>query len=186
MHHDFEFERDNMLQWRRNIQAVLALLAALAVILAVVAFALTASGAKSDSDEATAASSNIKFFAYKNNLAISGYDVVSYFANAAAEKGLPEYTTKWGGQTWHFVTAEHRDMFLKDPLRYIPQYGGHCAYGVAQGYLVRSEPKAWSIKNNKLYLNYSSNVRTIWLAAADDLLKQSKVHWKKLNAPLKS
>jgi hypothetical protein len=57
-------------------------------------------------------------------VAIKGYDTVAYFTDGRAEKGNPEFETLWQDARWHFVSAEHRDMFNADPERYAPQYGG--------------------------------------------------------------
>jgi hypothetical protein len=33
-------------------------------------------------------------------------------------------------------------LFKADPAKYEPQYGGYCAYGVAQGYKPDTDPTA--------------------------------------------
>lgn len=150
-----------------------------AVLLAVVG-ALTIS-AFSNAEQETAATNNIKFFQYPDNLGAGGYDVVAYFSGAHAAKGTAQYATEWGGQTWRFVSAENRETFLAQPARYIPQYGGHCAFGLAQGYLVRGDPQAWTVHNGKLFLNYNNNVRTAWLADADTFIGKSESAWPQFN-----
>lgn len=156
---------------------------ALAVLAAAAMFAgvcvLTISAMSKDGEDTTAGS-QIKFYAYPDGAGAGGYDVVSYFS-AAAQKGNVAHRAEWGGEVWHFVSAENRDKFLQNPQRYIPQYGGHCAYGVAQGYLVRGDPQAWSVRDDKLYLNYSANIRVAWLAAADDFITTATSQWSQLN-----
>ena len=136
----------------------------------------------SNAEQETAADHNIKFFQYANNLGVGGHDVVAYFVDAAAAPGDARFAAEWGGQTWHFTSAKNRETFLAQPARYIPQYGGHCAYGLAQGYLVRGDPQAWTVHGGKLYLNYSNGVRTAWLADADSFIGQSELAWPKLTA----
>ncbi|MDM5147459.1 YHS domain protein [Candidatus Persebacteraceae bacterium Df01] len=134
---------------------------------------------KSDSD--TAASKNIHFYKYPGGLGADGYDVISYFNDSKAVKGNEIYEEEWGGVLWRFISHKNRKQFFQDPQRYIPQYGGHCAYGVAQGYLVRGDPMAWSIRDDKLYLNYSQGIRTAWLANAQEFIRRSELSWPKLN-----
>ncbi|HEY5622587.1 MAG TPA: YHS domain-containing (seleno)protein, partial [Gammaproteobacteria bacterium] len=96
---------------------------------------------------------------YFGNVAIKGYDPVSYFTPGAAERGSPEYALDWLGASWHFVSEEHKQAFEADPIRYAPQYGGYCAVGMAEDTLTRDiDPEAFIIIDGKLYLNYSTEV----------------------------
>lgn len=167
-------------QPKSGAQKALVAIVALAVcIMFAGIFALSVS-ALSSAENDTAASTHIKFYNYPEGAGAGGYDVVSYFSGEA-KRGDAKHSAQWGGQTWHFATAENRDLFLAHPARYIPQYGGHCAYGVAGGYLVRGDPNAWSVKDGKLYLNYNTNIRTAWLADAGSFLAKSEANWPGLN-----
>jgi YHS domain-containing protein len=112
--------------------------------------------------------------------AIRGYDPVAYFNYGAAIKGSPRITHEWRGATWHFAHAENRDKFAADPEKYAPQYGGYCAYGVAQGYAVEIEPGAWSIVGGKLYLNYSSGIKERWQKDVPGYLRKADANWPKV------
>ncbi|QFT57560.1 YHS domain protein [Sulfitobacter sp. THAF37] len=103
--------------------------------------------------------------------AVSGYDVVAYFdlpQNAvgadqpAAVPGRAEITADYNGATFAFATEQNRDTFLADPAKYVPQYDGHCAYGVAKGGKVPGNPNLWRIVDGKLYLNITENVVSFW------------------------
>lgn len=123
----------------------------------------------------------IKFFQYSNGLAAGGYDVVAYFTDSEAQPGDAAFAANFAGMAWHFASAANRDAFLADPQQYLPQYGGHCAYGVAQGYLVRGDPEAWSIKDGRLYLNYNKSIRSAWLADSKRFIARSANNWPQLN-----
>ena len=125
--------------------------------------------------------SKIKFYQYQNKVGAGGYDVVAYFDENKAVEGSDIYMANFAGMPWYFNSAENRDKFTADPVSYLPQYGGHCAYGVAQGYLVRGEPDAWSIRDGKLYFNYNKNIRNAWLADAKRFLYLSENNWPQLN-----
>jgi len=99
-----------------------------------------------------------------DGVAIRGYDPVAYFRGGGPRIGKPEFSTRHSGATWRFASAEHKALFDADPERYLPAYGGFCAYGASRGYLVKIEPEAWSIVDGKLYLNYDLGVRKTWLA----------------------
>ena len=92
---------------------------------------------------------------YFGNVAIHGYDPVAYFTQQKPRKGLEENSLDWLGATWLFATNEHRELFQASPVKYAPEYGGHCADGVAYGdYTANIDPEAWRIIDGKLYLNY--------------------------------
>lgn len=97
-----------------------------------------------------------------SSLAVGGYDSVAYFEDKKPVRGTKEHTFEWRGATWRFASAEHRARFRADPERYAPQYGGYCAYAMADGETVSSNPEAWRVVSGKLYLNYSKKVRAKW------------------------
>ena len=100
---------------------------------------------------------------YFGDVAIKGYDPVAYFTEHRALKGSPEYAYRWLGATWHFASAENRALFAAEPVKYAPQYGGHCADGVSFGTITTNiDPEAWRIIDGKLYLNYSQSVQKTW------------------------
>jgi hypothetical protein len=64
----------------------------------------------------------------------------------------------------------------------VPAFGGYCAYGVAQGYLVKIDPQAWAIVDGRLYLNYDTGVRTTWLKDVPGYNAAARANWQKLVA----
>ena len=84
---------------------------------------------------------------YFGNVAIKGYDPVAYFTRGQAVQGDEHHSVKWLGARWRFASEEHKDLFVADPIRYAPQYGGHCATGMAiHGGLTKDiDPEAWAI-----------------------------------------
>ena len=111
--------------------------------------------------------------------AIRGYDPVAYFTEGKPVKGKAEFTHQWKGATWRFASAANRDAFAAAPERYAPQYGGYCAYGVANGYTISTVPEAWSIVEGKLYLNYSLGVRADWLKDIPGHIRKADANWPK-------
>ena len=98
----------------------------------------------------------------EDGIAVDGSDVVAYFTEGAPVAGDPAITFEYMGATWRFSSEANRDLFAADPAAYAPQYGGYCAYAVSQGYTASTVPEAWSIIDDKLYLNYSTGVRRRW------------------------
>jgi YHS domain-containing protein len=117
----------------------------------------------------------------KDNLALSGYDAVSYFRDGKPVAGKPAFSYKWMDATWRFSSAENRNAFAKEPEKYAPQYGGYCAFGTSQGHLVPGDPQAWKIVDNKLYLNYNKDVQKYWLQDILGFIEKADENWPKMH-----
>lgn len=112
-----------------------------------------------------------------SNKAASGFDVVAYFTDGRAIKGKRSYTTRYQGADWHFSSAAHLTLFQSEPTKYAPQYGGYCAWAVAQGNLASSEPEQWTIVEGKLYLNYNKSVNKKWSKNIANFIKTADQNW---------
>ncbi|MCY4394759.1 MAG: YHS domain-containing protein [Rhodospirillaceae bacterium] len=109
--------------------------------------------------------------------AIRGYDPVAYFTQGKPVEGKPDFTHEWKGATWYFASAANRDRFRQNPERWAPQYGGYCAYGVAQGYAVKIEVDQWSVVGGKLYLNYNRSVQRTWKQDIPGYIRTADKNW---------
>jgi hypothetical protein len=85
-------------------------------------------------------------------LAIKGYDPVAYFTQQRATPGLAEFEFQWDEHRWQFSTAQHRDLFRADPVKYAPQFANFCAVALARGEVREANPEYWLISDGKLYL----------------------------------
>ena len=97
-----------------------------------------------------------------SNIALEGYSPVSYADLSLAQKGVKEFKATHEGITYYLTSAEQKVTFEKNPEKYLPQYGGYCAYGVAKDSLVKIEPENWMIVEDKLYLNYNDDFQQLW------------------------
>jgi YHS domain-containing protein len=102
------------------------------------------------------------FIGGRTDTAIKGYDTVAYFTVGKPVKGQDSLVHEWHGAKWKFSSQAHLDLFKASPEKYAPQYGGYCAYGVAQGNLVKVEPDQFTVQDGKLYLNYDADVQATW------------------------
>ncbi len=117
----------------------------------------------------------------KRDGAIRGYDPVAYFTEGKAVKGDRAFRYRWRDADWFFASAEHRDLFAAAPRQYAPQYGGYCAYAMSKGNYASSDPDAWTIRDGKLYLNYSKSVRKRWLKKPDEYIERADRNWRRLH-----
>lgn len=114
---------------------------------------------------------------FLGGVAIDGYDPVAYFTDGKPVKGSKDHEFDWQGATWRFASAEHRDLFAADPEKYAPQYGGYCAYAVANDSLAGIDPEAWTIHEGKLYLNYSAKIRQQWSEDIPGYIAKADANW---------
>ncbi len=114
-------------------------------------------------------------------LAVHGYDVVAYFTDGRPVRGTTAFVHRWRDAEWRFATAAHRDAFAADPERYAPQYGGFCAYGVAQGAQVDVDPTAWRIVDGRLYLNIDHSVQRRWQQDIAGYIRQGDANWSRMS-----
>lgn len=114
--------------------------------------------------------------------AIRGYDPVAYFKQNKAIKGHKDLSTTWQGAEWHFSSQANLNAFKAEPEKYAPQYGGYCAYGVAQGYTPEIDPSAYKVANGKLYLNLSPAVLKKWKKDIPGYVKEADKNWPELKA----
>jgi YHS domain-containing protein len=120
-------------------------------------------------------------FGYEHNgIAIRGYDTVAYFTQSKPVEGNDEFSTKWSDAIWKFSSQEHLDLFAANPEKYAPQYGGYCAYGVAQKNLVKIEPDQWTIIDDKLYLNFNKKLNKAWKKNTSGYIKTANGLFEKL------
>jgi YHS domain-containing protein len=129
-------------------------------------------------------------FVDETGFAVSGYDVVAYFslpqnqvgeAQPAPVEGNKAITAEHNGATFAFASEANRDAFNANPTNYLPQYDGHCAYGVAKGGKVPGNPTLWRIIDDKLYLNITPNVVGFWEEDIPGNLTLSRDNWPSLD-----
>ena len=117
-----------------------------------------------------------------SNLALDGYDPVAYFEEGAPVAGSADHRHEWNGATWQFASAANRDAFVADPMAYAPQYGGYCAWAVAEGKEAAGDPQHWRIVDGKLYVNYNADVQTRWEADIPGFIEKADQNWPTLLA----
>lgn len=119
-------------------------------------------------------------FGGRTDTAILGYDPVAYFTDGKPVKGQDALVLDYMGAKWKFASQAHLDMFKAAPEKYAPQYGGYCAYGVAQGSLVTIEPDKFRVLNGKLYLNYDADVQAKWLKDPSGFVREADAKFQQL------
>ena len=77
----------------------------------------------------------------------------------------------------NFASQKNKELFENNPVDYLPQYGGYCAYAMSNGFVVSSDPDAFTLVDGKLYLNYSLGVRDIWSKDIPGYIESADENW---------
>ncbi|MCG9558252.1 MULTISPECIES: YHS domain-containing (seleno)protein [Vibrio] len=118
------------------------------------------------------------FFSSK---ALDGYDTVAYFTSGKPVEGSKKFNTEYKGADWYFSSEKNLTLFVNNPEKYAPQYGGYCAWAVsAKSDFAPGDPHQWSIVDNKLYLNYDQEIKQRWEQDQAQHIQQADKVWPKL------
>jgi YHS domain-containing protein len=102
------------------------------------------------------------------------------FTKGEPVKGSKEFSTEYMGATFQFASVANRDAFLADPAAYAPQYGGYCAWAMADGKYAKGDAKYWKIVDGKLYLNYNAGIQKKWNADVPGFIEKADKQWSEL------
>jgi len=109
--------------------------------------------------------------------AVQGYDVVSYFTGKRPVRGNGNFVVVYDGATYQFSSAENQKAFEKSPEKFVPAYGGYCAFGVSVGKKFIGDPEVWRIVENTLYLNLDTGIQADWLEDVPGRIKIADLNW---------
>jgi YHS domain-containing protein len=109
--------------------------------------------------------------------AIKGYDPVAFFKESKPVKGADSLSFQYKNATWVFSSRENLDAFKGSPEKYVPQYGGYCAYGASQGHKAPTQTDTWTVADGKLYFNYNGDVKKLWTKDQENLIKVADQKW---------
>ena len=119
---------------------------------------------------------------YQNRgLAIKGYDPVAYFTEDNAVQGDKKFSHEYKGATWIFSSQDNLDLFKEDPAAYTPKYNGYCAYAMGEyGKKVKVDPRVYTIKDGKLYLNFNKKIGDRFNDDIDRYIADGDTNWEKI------
>lgn len=112
-----------------------------------------------------------------SNTAVGGFDTVAYFTEGKPVEGSSSFESEYKGATFRFANADNKALFDAEPAKYVPQYGGHCAWAVSQGYTAKGDPNYWRIVDGKLYLNYNAQVQKDWEQDIPGFIDAADSNW---------
>jgi YHS domain-containing protein len=108
---------------------------------------------------------------------LKGYDPVAYFTDGQPTKGSSQYSLQWKGVTYRFASTENLQSFKGDPEKYLPQYGGYCAYAMSINRIADISPTEWTIFGGKLYLNNNFISQSLWSLNKSGRVQDADRNW---------
>ncbi len=102
-----------------------------------------------------------------SNIALQGYSPVSYLDLGLAQRGNKQFKSEHQKVVYYFTSSDQKKTFDKNPTRYLPQYGGFCAFGTYAGAKFRVDPTKFIVEDSKYYLflnDVELDAKQLWLA----------------------
>lgn len=120
----------------------------------------------------------------RDGIAIDGFDPVSYFEGEPL-RGKSEFSFELDGAVYYFANTENMEKFAEDPARFIPAYGGYCAYEMSRGQIKKGNPDSYMLNSGKLYFFYRDNLQDALVSPENqmpDYLLQADENWAQYNS----
>ncbi len=125
----------------------------------------------------TAAAADLVNVAGASGIAVDGYDTVAFFTDGKPMHGDPSDKSTYQGATYFFASRGHKTLFDANPAKYVPQFGGFCAYGVGLNALFPVDISTWQVRDGKLYLNLNPEILKAFNADLSGNLKKADGNW---------
>ncbi len=132
---------------------------------------------------ALAQGNNGKLNADDSKIALQGYSPVSYVDLNLAQRGLKNFKSEHGGLNYYFTTADQKAKFEANPAKYLPEFGGWCATGIALNAKFRTDPNKFLVRNGKLYLflnDLEVDALQVWQGDEKNMTAKAYDNWKKM------
>jgi glc operon protein GlcG len=113
----------------------------------------------------------------RKGVAILGYDPVAYFTDHKPVKGKGEFESAYDGALYHFASKEHREMFENEPTKYVPQFGGYCAYAASINKVSPINPQFWQIEDGRLLLQHTRKAYDLFNQDTQGNLNKADANW---------
>ena len=122
-------------------------------------------------------------------VALNGYDPVAYFQQGEPRIGVVAEAVDYNGFTYLFSSTKNKNLFNEDPEKYLPAYGGWCAYAVAEtSTRMAPNPELWQIQDGQLQLFYDDwqtqlfgSLKEEWNEKPDDFKSRADNNWVRMN-----
>lgn len=113
----------------------------------------------------------------KSGVALDSFDPITFYFTTGPKKGVTEHIRDWNGASWFFTSFENAQLFMEDPAKYAPKYGGYCAKAIGTGFTGPSSTKYWTIYDHALFLFSSEKALNEFKENPDAQIKLCNTRW---------
>ena len=111
---------------------------------------------------------------------VLGYDLVSYHTGKKPLPGNGNFVAVHDGIKYLFTSKANKETFESNPHKYVPAFGGYCAFGVAVGKKFIGDPTVWKLVDGKLYLNLDTSIQALWNKDVKGNIKKANKNWSNI------
>jgi len=115
-------------------------------------------------------------------LALRGVDAVALSSSGADTNGVAAFTAVYDGVAYYFASAESKAKFTENPTKYMPQFGGFCAFAVSLGKKFNGNPKYADIVDGNLYVFVNAAVFAEYKKDKTGVLTKAKATWSSIRS----
>ena len=109
---------------------------------------------------------------------LKGADVVAYFSEGKFRQGTAQFSSRYEDISFRFASAENKALFDKQPTKYLPEFGGYCANGIAYGIPWGGDADTWRIIDGKLFIFGGAGSRDAFLLDPKANVALADKYWK--------
>lgn len=119
-----------------------------------------------------------------SRIALEGYDPVAFHVAGKAIKGNPSILAEYCSYKYLFSSETNKAMFENEAEKYLPSYGGFCAYGASLGILFPVDVDTWEIIDDRLVLQFSQDIKKKFAEQKDENIRKANNNWSKIEEAL--
>lgn len=108
---------------------------------------------------------------------VLGYDLVAYHTDGEPVRGDGNNLVVIEDVTYLFANEANKQAFEANPEKYLPAFGGYCAYGVSVNKKFVGDPEVWKIVDGTLYLNLDKNIQKEWKKDIPGNIVKANQNW---------
>ena len=108
---------------------------------------------------------------------VLGYDLVTYHTEGKPVRGDGNNLVVIDDVTYLFVNEANKNAFEANPEKYLPAFGGYCAFGVSVNKKFVGDPEVWKIVDGTLYLNLDKNIQKEWKKDIPGNIVKANQNW---------
>jgi YHS domain-containing protein len=113
-------------------------------------------------------------------LGLQGVDPVAFVEIGNRIDGSATNTSTHDGVAYYFASAANKETFDKHPVRYTPQNGGFCTFGVSVGKKFDGDPRFAAVEDGLLYVFLSEEIYRAFDKDRSGTINKAAVNWKRI------